>query len=244
MKDIAVFNDDFYKENPVLSPKALVVWKKENGLYNFNKLPKVAILSIINCFSKKELFFTKKIKGLNADIYCFNKVLLALNIGIGAPAIIALLEELKVLGVEKFIFIGYAGRIINTINSGEIVTVSEAFTLNGSSVFYTKAAFISNKNNFQIKIAAKYHLKEVKTISVDSPFRETKSLLKYYKDKNATLVDMETASILAFANFHQVPVCTILVASDLLLPEWQAPKNTNNTQKRIKNLIIKLSKSF
>ena len=240
MKNFSNFNTGFYKETPILNPKKMVAWKKEKKIYNFKIVPKIAIISAVNCFSKKELFFLKKIKGFNTSAYLFKNVLLVLNIGVGAPSVIALMEELKALGVKKIFFFGYGGRLDNNINSGKVFKISEAYSLSGTSFFYQKESFISYKTDLHEKI----NLDEIKVLSVDAPFRETKSLLNEYKSKNVGLVDMETAAILAFGKFYDIPVCTVLVAADLLLPKWQPPENQNKSSKEIKKLILNCTSNF
>lgn len=236
MDNFSFFNSNFYQEKAILSSKKLVHWKKKNAMYNFDTLPKTAIISAVNFFSKKELFFLKKIKGFNGKAYLFNSILCILNIGIGAPSVISLMEELRELGVNKFIFIGYGARINNTINAGKIFMVSEAYSLTGTSLFYQKESFILYKTDLHDKI----NLEERKVLSVDAPFRETKRLLEKYQAKKVGLVDMETASILAFGKFYGISVCSILMSSDLLLPEWKAPVNLRKNHKKIKKIIQKL----
>lgn len=244
MQEFSFFKEQFYSENPVLSAKKLVAWKRENRLYNFKRIPKTAIVSVVKCFSGKNLFFKKEFKGLQAKVHQINNVVLVTDFGIGAPAIIALLEELKELGVKQFVFIGFAGRLTDTINSDEIFNVNEAFSINGTSYFYTNNKQISYKNDFQIAISKILQLENKNVVSTDAPFRETISLLLHFKNKNTSLIDMETASILAFGKYYNIAVSVLLIASDLLLPEWKPPKNKTEIRKKINQIILKLSKEF
>ena len=238
MSFINPFEPGFYKEKSILNVKDIIEWKRKNNLYNFDTLPKVAVISMVSQLSFPKRLINKKLKGLNGKHYILNKkVLFSYEFGIGSPAIIALLEELTALGVTKFLYIGYAGRLNTTINEAACFIVNKAFSLCGTSFFYNNESFISYSNNLSDKVKSELNLFEEIILSTDAPYRETLSVLEFYKRKKATLIDMETASILAFFKQNNAEVACVLIASDLIESFWTPPKNIKLLRKRAKNIV-------
>ena len=238
MSFINSFEPGFYKEKSILNVNEIVDWKRKNNLYNFDTLPKVAIISTVNQLSLPKRLINKKLKGLNGKHYILNKqVLFSYDFGIGSPAIITLLEELTALGVTKFLYIGYAGRLNNTINEADSFIVNKAFSLCGTSFFYDNESFISYANSLSDKVKSELNLTEKIVLSTDAPYRETQSVLDFYKRKKATLIDMETASVLAFFKQNNTEVACVLIASDLIETIWIPPNNSKLLRKRAKIIV-------
>ena len=106
MSFINPFEPGFYKEKSILNVKDIIEWKRKKNLYNFDTLPKVAVISMVNKLSLPKRLINKKLKGLNGKHYILNKkVLFSYEFGIGSPAIIALLEELTAFGCDKIFYI-------------------------------------------------------------------------------------------------------------------------------------------
>jgi len=139
--------------------------------------------------------------------------------------------------VTKFLYIGYAGRLNTTINEAACFIVNKAFSLCGTSFFYNNESFISYSNNLSDKVKSELNLFEEIILSTDAPYRETLSVLEFYKRKKATLIDMETASILAFFKQNNAEVACVLIASDLIESFWTPPKNIKLLHKRAKNIV-------
>lgn len=239
-------NPSFYTENSILEISDIVLWKKERKIYNFEKLPEIAIISIKkNVFSKITNLFSKKIKGINGLHYRYkSNYLLCSEFGMGSSSLITLLEELKELGVNKFIFVGVAGMLDTTVKEGVSYIVSNVFSSAGSSFFYDKNESIDCYDfKWFEKIKEKCQLESKIVWSTDCPFRETASLLTHYKSKKCSLVEMETAGMYAFSQFYKVPVVSILIGADSLVSaQWNAPKNTKKLLKVQQDLVSKLIK--
>lgn len=118
-------------EASIVNIDQLVAWKKSKKLYNFEILPKTAILTVFP--SKKSVissFFSQKIKGIKGENYILNRKKYALyaDCSYGAPHVISLCEELRALGVSNFVFIGLAGAIVNSHQVGELLYVEKAYS--------------------------------------------------------------------------------------------------------------------
>lgn len=225
------FNNNiaFYDESSVLDISKIVEWKKSNNAYNFESLPKTAIISLNkNILSRKLRLLSKKSKGLTGENYFVNKNLIfCSNLGNGSPAIVSFMEELRILGVEKFVFIGLAGSLVSTAIEGEVFLVKNTFSTVGCTSLYTP------NNNFEPIESGWYtSLKDILSLneaicwSTDAPFRETKSLLTYFIEKGTTHVDMECAAVYAFGAFYKLcTLCLIITADSFVDFNWFAPKS-------------------
>lgn len=239
-------NSSFYNEDAVLKISAIVSWKKEQKVYNFKTLPDIAIIAIKkNVFSRVITPFTKIIKGINGLHYNYkSKFLLCSEFGMGSASIITLLEELKELGVKKFIFLGVAGILDTSVKEGDAYIISNVFSSVGSSFFYAEEENIEcYDSKWFEKIRENFQLESKISWSTDCPFRETASLLAYYKSKNCSLVEMETAGMYAFSRYYKVPSVAILIGADSLISsQWKMPKNISKLLKVQQDIVNKLIK--
>lgn len=244
MNKNAIINpEDFLKENSVLKAASIVQWKKKNDKYNFKTLPKTAIISL-NKFvlDRKKRFVSKKIKGLIGQNFLLNQnVIFCSEFGNGAPAVLGILEELRELGVENFIFVGLAGLIDERAKEG-VFLVNNSFSTVGSTSFYSLKDKLEPKNNtWYTNLKSILNLPETTSWSTDAPFRETKSLLQYFIEKKATHVDMECAAIYAFAEFYNLnAMCIIITADDLSSYNWIPPKEIKTVNFQLKKIVKKL----
>lgn len=239
-------NTNFYHENSYLSISDLVSWKKQRNAYNFKTLPEVAIIALKkNVFSNELHPFMKRIKGFSGSHYKYNsKILLCSEFGIGSSAIVLLLEELKELGVKKFVFVGVAGMLDNSINDNVPFIISKVYSSTGCSYFYDKNELLEYYDKEWFKhIGQVCNLSKQTAWSTDSPFRETPSMIDYYKMKGCSLVDMECAGVYAFSQFYKIPsVCILIGADRLTKPKWQEPVNFNrllDEQRRVVKQLLK-----
>ncbi len=242
-KDI---NSEFYNESSILKASDLVSWKRKRGVYNFKELPTRAIISIKkNVFSKVVSPFAKRVKGLNGVHYIYkSKVLLCSEFGSGASAMLALLEEFRALGVEQFVFIGTAGILIDSAKQNNAYIVSKVYSSSGSSFFYFRDEGIDcyDKEWFK-KIKETCNLKPKVTWSTDCPFRETPSILNYYRSKNCALVEMESAAVYSFSQYYKTPAVCILVGADnLTSTQWKSPNNVSILLRVQQKLVFQLLK--
>lgn len=225
----------------IFSAEKFVEWKKKKGFYAFDQFPKTAIISAQDStFKNIKTFFTKRIKSISGKNFLYSdKILLSSGFGIGAPALVALCEELRCLGIENFYFIGIAGRLTTDIKEADILEISNAISELGVTSSYFDTKTIKNSNNLEIDLKAK------KTIcwSTDAPYRETSEKILIYKELGAELVDMETAGLFSFAKHYNLNANAFLVAADLCTEKyWSEVENFKQIETQLQfiaNQIIK-----
>lgn len=239
------------KESSLVQPEKLVEWKKQHKKYNFDSLPNTAIISVFPLKKDSLTFFkTKRVKGIKGKNFLINKqqLLLATECGYGAPYIVNLCEELRVLGVSNFIFIGLAGAISSNIKEGELLYVNKVFSGVGSSYYYkNNEVFLYNNYGILEEIINQLKISPVTCWSTDAPFRETLSLKDDYVNQGAEIVEMETAAVYAFADFYKLSALCLMIISDVIEEEWHPPVNyqklRNKEQDVIATIIKRLNKS-
>ncbi len=236
---------DFFQEKSLLDISAIVSMKRKANVYNFINLPKTAIITITqNVLGRKDRLLKKKIAGLPGVNYLVNdNFLICTEFGSGAPAIITLLEELRVLGVEQFVFAGLCGSLDAEMKEGDICFVQEAYSSVGCTSLYSpNATFFSKKSELKEKIISALNLKPTKCWSTDAPFRETKSLIRFFKDKGAQHVDMECAAVYAFAELYGLAALCIVITTDSFADfKWTLPRDIHAQNHKLKMVVSKIA---
>jgi len=233
-----------HTEKSLLESDSLVKWKKNNGAYNFDQLPNTAIITLNkSSLSRINRFVSKKLRGIQGDNYLLStKTIFVSGFGNGAPALVGVMEELHALGVEKFVFVGWAGSINKKYKSGELFLVENSYSTTGCAQLYSrKSNFEPKENDWSLYIKSKLSLPVTTCWSTDAPFRETNSLVNFFREKGASHVDMECAAIYAFADHYKLNALCFLVTADFLSAnEWVPPQNTKQLSSNVKNLVASL----
>jgi uridine phosphorylase len=147
------------------------------------------------------------------------------NLGIGAPAAVAFMEELHACGFEEFILLGSAGTLVNGIGIGDVVLCTKAFCDEGTSQHYTaqnadKTGYPdqhylqSTREMFERKGIP---FKEAVAWTTDAPYRETSEKLDCFLTRGAQVVEMEASALFNAARFRGVKLSAILLIGDSLV---------------------------
>ena len=148
---------------------------------------------------------------------------------IGAPATVALLEEVLVKGARKILLFGTSGSLDNTHTDGRIVVPTHAYRDEGTSYHYMSA---EAGDYIQVKTASKMEnmLKKMnipfvagRTWTTDGLYRETRRNMQARQAAGCITVDMECAAVMAMANFRGVEAYQFLFTADNLdADEWES----------------------
>jgi len=146
---------------------------------------------------------------------------------LGGPAAVGLLEEMIAKGCEKFVFFGSCGVLNHDITAKSLIVPTAAYRDEGTSYHY-----IPPSDDVEIPTAQKLaailselNLPHVcgKIWTTDAFYRETRGNMEKRKQEGCLAVDMECASIMAAAQFRNVPVYQFIYAADSLdAREWDA----------------------
>ena len=137
--------------------------------------------------------------------------------GIGAPAVVSVMELLVVLGVRRFISLGTAGGLQPHHQPGDTMLVSEAVRDEGTSYHYLPAETPALADaELLSRIAEGLHDAEISfetglTWTIDAPYRETRQEVARYRADGVLGVEMEASALFCVAEVRRVPLASVLV---------------------------------
>lgn len=224
-----------YNEKPVVQAKDYWKYKKELGVFPDIEPPK----GVIICYSPTILNYVVKhysltqVDNVHANrFYLLNdsndEIAICGTIGIGAPVVGILLEELSSFGTKFFISIGTAGSLQKNLKLGSHIICDRAIRDEGTSHHYAA----SEKYSYPSKILTDEMIEVAKRMDLnyhtgtswttDAPYRETLAELKHYRDEGVLTVEMEAAAIFTIAKYLDIEAGAILTISDYLTEEtWE-----------------------
>lgn len=159
--------------------------------------------------------------------------------GVGAPISAGLLEEAIAFGCRKFIACGGCGVLGKDMAVGHLVVVSGAVRDEGVSYHYLPPAREVMANADAINALVKtlrddgvpYQLG--KTWTTDAPYRETANKIARRREEGCLTVEMESAALIAVAQFRNAIFGQILYGGDDLSgAEWDSRQWTSRKDVR------------
>lgn len=140
--------------------------------------------------------------------------------GVGAPLAASFLEELIAFGGRQFIACGGAGVLDSTIATGHVIIPSSAVRDEGTSYHYLpparevamSPAIIEALRAILVKHGIPYDIG--KTWTTDGVYRETRTKVALRRAEGCLTVEMETAALLAIAQFRNVQFGQYLYGGD------------------------------
>jgi len=163
---------------------------------------------------------------------------------IGAPYATLVLEEAIAAGVNKFLFLGQCGSLSKHIAIGDCIVPDGAFIDEGTSRCYPIKSDISYPDqNYSNRIAdvtrqsgQTCHMGKI--WCTDGLYQETPEKIRFYQNKNAIGVEMETSAIFTVSNYRNVIMAALLLVSDHLYTfSWQHGFDSKAYKLGLKKLI-------
>ncbi|MET3559040.1 uridine phosphorylase [Streptococcus rupicaprae] len=144
---------------------------------------------------------------------------------LGAPALIGTLEELQAIGFKQFILFGTCGVLDGNLETNKLIVPTSSIRDEGISYHYAPASdeigypadHLARFGEMLDKHGIPYTM--TKAWTTDAFFRETPAKVKRRKEAGATVVDMEWASVAAWAQFRQKEAYHFFYTSDYVDPE-------------------------
>jgi len=175
---------------------------------------------------------TRRAGGFHADIRLLRRtngrVGVATRFGVGAPAAVALLEELAAWGVRRFISLGIAGGLQAGHRAGDLLVVERALRDEGTSAHYLApgetveaSAPLTRRLALALTQVGRPYVTGT-TCTTDAPYRTTRALVERWTRAGGLAVDMEAAGLFAAAQRRGVDVAAGLCLADALTPQgWR-----------------------
>lgn len=149
------------------------------------------------------------------------------KLGIGAPAAVATLEELIVLGVSDILVIGTGGSLQPALPIGSYIVPTSAIREEGTSFHYAPAGSELGPDATLAQAMAEAVVAQGGVVTfgpvwtTDAPYREMRSKARTYGALGALAVEMEASALFALAQFRSVRLALTLAISDELFHEWR-----------------------
>jgi len=139
----------------------------------------------------------------------------------------ALLEEAIAFGCRKFIACGGAGVLNKDIAVGHLIVVSSAVRDEGASYHYLPPSreAVADETGVQalVRVLENRNVPHLvgKTWTTDAPYRETPARIARRREEGCLTVEMESAGMMAVAQFRGVTFGQVLYGGDDLSgAEW------------------------
>lgn len=172
-----------------------------------------------------------------------NRVAVAGGFGVGAPAVVLVLEALIVQGVRRFLTIGTAGSLQRHVGIGDIVVCDRAIRDEGTSHHYlppeeyTHASPAMTNRLIEALQAAGTPYSVGTSWTIDAPYRETVAEVQHYQSEGVLTVEMEAAALFAVATYRGVEMGSLLTISDSLADlTWDPHFRSDTTREGLETL--------
>jgi uridine phosphorylase len=159
--------------------------------------------------------------------------------GVGAPIAAGLLEEAIAFGCKKFIVCGGCGVLEKDLAVGHLIVVSGAVRDEGVSYHYlppsreVSANVVPVNSLVNILEARGIPYRVGKTWTTDAPYRETAKKIASRRAEGCLTVEMESAALIAVAQFRNVILGQALYGGDDLSgAEWDSRHWTSKKEIR------------
>ncbi|VAX24835.1 Uridine phosphorylase [hydrothermal vent metagenome] len=243
MKNIELIKNKKYKESSVFIPENLLREARRQKLIKNCNVPKICVLDpdgdIVNYLIKERR------TSLNKCWACYHTKLYDFKIkdiefgiigcAVGGAFAVLLAEQLFASGCELLISITSAGVIYSPPKETHYILIKKALRDEGTSYHYLPPEFDSKINPEILKELVplfkekKLHLKNGDSWTTDAPYRETPSAIKYAKRGKIIAVEMEAASLYAFAKAkNKYVVCFAHLTNTMAQNEGEFEKGFEN----------------
>ena len=170
---------------------------------------------------------------------------------IGGPYAVLIAEQLKASGAQVILGLTSAGRVAASVPIPSLVVATAAIRDEGTSYHYLSAS----RSAVADATLADSLQRSLESLGVpvlggavwttDAPYRETKQQLTEYARQGVLAVEMQAASLFAFASVRCVPVGMVAHVTNAVDHE-QAPfeKGSHEFSRRLLETMCRAAKSF
>ncbi|HLA98053.1 MAG TPA: nucleoside phosphorylase [Anaerolineales bacterium] len=155
---------------------------------------------------------------------------------VGAPGTVMIMEELIACGASTILGLGWAGSLQPEAPIGSLIIPTACLSEEGTSLHYFDEEVDLAPDPGLVALLVKNARLEGATAlagplwTTDAPYRELRYKVSEYQRQGILGVDMETSAMYALGIFRRIRVCNMLVVSDQLVEEWDEAFGTERLQ--------------
>ncbi len=234
----------------LVTAASLLEFRRAQGGLKGVQAPQAAILclynGVIQHFGWK--YPSRYVGAFQCDLYLLHKtagrVGVLGNFGMGAPALVALAEQMAAWGTRKLVILSLAGGLQPALQPGDIVLGASAMRDEGTSYHYlppaeqvqASPALVGSIGDTLRRNNLPYTQGPI--WSTDAAFRETREEADYFQAKGVQAVDMESAGLFAMGQVRGLQTASLFVIGDSLAgKEWALPADMRLLHKQFKRLL-------
>lgn len=201
----AFINADRYGYN--FSKKALFIFLKDAVIQAFVEKHNGHVVTVFETITKQYPIYE-----INGTIVC--------QAPLGSAASVQLMEFLIGNGVKEILAVGSCGVLDNDLKGIQFYIVQEALRDEGTSYHYVAPSrSLTSQSETREYLETELQQKDipyslVKTWTTDAFYRETQDMIAYRKSEGCQVVEMESAALIACAQFRQVKFGQLLFVAD------------------------------
>jgi uridine phosphorylase len=169
-------------------------------------------------FYQKYEFYTGELNGQTINF---------VQVPIGAPGTVMIMEELIACGARIILGLGWAGSLQESAPVGTLLIPTDCISEEGTSAHYVdKTAKISADEELVALMQASA-ISEGRPVltgtqwTLDAFYRELCDKIDAYRARGVIGVDMETSAMYMLGGYRGVKVCNLLIVSDEVWHEWR-----------------------
>ena len=184
------------------------------------------------------------LKGAYLVPYKDSRILVLKVPGFGAPTAVMTLEELIAFGINRFVNLGSAGGLQQSMNIGDIVVCDRAIRNEGTSAHYLPVEeYAFPCPELTENLYAAFERKDIQyrkgsSWTTDAPYRETTEELRQYCADGVATVEMEASALFAVGAYRGVSVSAAFVISDVLSEkDWDQGYHSDEKLESLKRIF-------
>ena len=241
---------DKHKLPALVTAERMVEFRRAQGGLRDLKAPQSVVLSLYNGVIKNFSwrYRCRHIDAFQCDLYLLDKtggrVGVVGNFGMGAPALVALAEQLAAWGTRRLVILSLAGALQPALHPADIVLGASAMRDEGTSYHYLPPAEQVSASPVLVGAigdALRAHdlpYTHGSIWSTDAAFRETREEADHFQSMGVQVVDMESAGLFAMGQVRGLQTASLFVVGDSLAgAEWAVPTDMRMLHQRFKLLL-------
>jgi uridine phosphorylase len=225
---------DFFDDEPIITPAAMHDGKK----FNLNPSIKTAICTFLcenidngilePVLRDCHLLYYVYGRSGKTPIYQYRNQCLIVFMTVGSPVAVAVMEELKYLGIKNVIAYGTAGQLDDNISNDACVLIEKAIRDEGASYHYLPAStYVATDKQLTTWLEQLLQSDGIPVVrgvtwTTDGMYRETNARCVKRREQGAVVVEMECAGFAAASERLKMRFAEFVFFSDTLtnVSQW------------------------
>jgi len=239
---------DKYKLPSIVTAERMVEFRRAQAGLQDQPAPHGVVLCLYNGVIKRFgwRYRSRRITSFQCDLYLLKRtnVGVAGNFGMGAPATVALAEQMIAWGARRLVILSMAGGLQPGLQPGDVVLGDRAIRDEGTSYHYLPPARDAQASpSLVTSIKQALDARGVSHAagaiwSTDGAYRESREEADYFRGQGVQAVDMESAGLFALGQVKGVETASLFaVGQNLAQPLGAVRVDMRALHQRFKLLL-------